>query len=59
LIVGIILGVVALSQLKQSSQGGRGLAQVGIIVGVVFLVLLVVLLIVYFAMVATAGSGRY
>ena len=58
-IVGFILGAVALGQLKQSGQGGRGLALAGIIVGVVFLVLLVALLIVYFATAAVAGIGRY
>ena len=32
-IVGIVLGVLALSQIKQSPQGGYGLAVAGIVVG--------------------------
>jgi hypothetical protein len=38
-IVGIVLGVVALNQIKQSRQGGYGLAVAGIIVGVATLII--------------------
>jgi uncharacterized membrane protein len=34
-ILGIIFGFVALSQIKQTGQGGRGMAIAGIIIGVV------------------------
>jgi Domain of unknown function (DUF4190) len=38
-IVGIVLGVMALNQIKETRQGGHGLAVAGIIVGVVSLVI--------------------
>lgn len=38
-IIGIVLGIVALNQIKQSRQGGQGLAIAGIAVGAVSLVL--------------------
>ena len=44
-ILGIILGVVALTQIKQTGQGGRGLALAGIIVGAAALVLGILLVI--------------
>jgi len=34
-IIGFIMGIVALSQIKKSSQNGRGLAIAGIIIGVI------------------------
>jgi hypothetical protein len=37
--VGIALGIVALNQIKETRQGGRGLAVAGIVVGVVSLVI--------------------
>lgn len=38
-IIGIVLGVVALNQIKQTRQGGHGLAVAGIAVGVVTLLI--------------------
>jgi hypothetical protein len=38
-IAGIILGVLAMNQIKQSGENGRGLAIAGIAVGVVTLLL--------------------
>jgi len=38
-IVGIVLGVMALNQIKQTRQGGHGLAVAGIIVGVASLII--------------------
>ncbi len=38
-ILGIVLGVIALNQVKRSGQAGRGLALAGIIVGAIMLVL--------------------
>lgn len=55
-IVGIILGVVALNQIKQTGEEGRGYALAGIIVGGVLVALTVVVLIIYFALFATAAS---
>lgn len=41
-IVGIVLGVIALNQIKQTRQGGYGLAVAGIIVGIGTLLLSVI-----------------
>ena len=38
-IIGIVLGVVALNQIKSTHEGGRGLAIAGIVVGAVSLLL--------------------
>jgi len=45
-IVGVVLGIVAINQIKQSDEGGRGLAVAGIIVGAVTLLLAVILVLV-------------
>jgi fumarate reductase subunit D len=42
-ILGIIFGFLALGQIKQSGQGGRGMAIAGIIIGAVVIVILIVL----------------
>lgn len=54
-IVGIVLGVIALNQIKQTGQGGRSLALAGIIVGAVALVAGVIWAFVYF----TATKSGY
>jgi len=38
-IIGIVLGIIALNQIKQSGEGGKGMAQAGIIVGAISLVI--------------------
>ncbi len=48
-IIGIVLGIVALNQIKQKNQGGHGLAIAGIAVGAVSLVLSMVLAITMFS----------
>ena len=48
-ILGIVLGVVALNQIKQTGEGGRGLAQAGIVVGAIFVVLGIVVYASYFS----------
>jgi hypothetical protein len=53
-IVGIVLGMVALNQIKQTGQQGRGLALGGIIVGIVLIVLTIVAIIVYVAFMSSA-----
>jgi hypothetical protein len=55
-IIGAVLGGVALNQIKQTHQQGRGLAIAGIAVGVVAAVLLVLL--VVFAFVITNHASR-
>src|SRR5581483_9312415 len=37
--IGSIIGIVALNQVKQSGEGGKGMAQAGIIVGAISLVI--------------------
>jgi uncharacterized membrane protein len=48
-IVGIVLGVVALNQIKQSREGGHGLAIAGIAVGAVTLLLSMIWMIIAFS----------
>jgi hypothetical protein len=45
-ILGLVFGFVALNQIKQTGQGGRGMALAGIIIGVLVLVLGIVLVFV-------------
>lgn len=44
-IVGVVLGIIALNQIKQSGENGRGMAIAGIIVGAVILVLSVIVIV--------------
>ncbi|WP_305093539.1 DUF4190 domain-containing protein [Prescottella sp. R16] len=53
-LVGIVLGVLALGQIKRTGQQGRGLAIAGIVVGGVFVTLFLVFLI--FVLVAVANG---
>lgn len=48
-IVGIVLGVIAMNQIKQTGQAGHGLALAGVIVGAASLVLSVTGYLVYFS----------
>ena len=48
-IIGIVLGFVALNQIKRSGQGGKGMAQAGIIVGIISLILGIILSVYYFS----------
>jgi hypothetical protein len=41
-LVGIVLGLVAANQIKQTSQGGRGLAVAGVVIGVAWILLALV-----------------
>ena len=53
-IIGIILGFVALSQIKKTGESGRGLAIAGVIVGFVELVLGIIIVVI--AVVVAANS---
>ena len=59
-VVGIVLGVVALNQIKQTGQDGRGLALAGIIVGAAVIALAVIGIVLYIlffaAYVGTSGT---
>lgn len=52
-LVGLILGLVALKQIKSRNQGGRGIAIAGVVLGILGLVILVIAIIGA----ATSGSG--
>jgi hypothetical protein len=48
-IVGIVLGAIALGQIKERGEGGRGLAIAGIVVGIATLVISLFIVIALFA----------
>lgn len=52
-VAGIILGVLSIKEIDQTGEGGRGIAQAGIIVGAVALVLNFIGVLTY------AGNGGY
>ena len=54
-ILGIILGFVALNQIKTSGEQGRGLALAGIIIGFVAVGITVLIIIISVAAAATVG----
>jgi ABC-type dipeptide/oligopeptide/nickel transport system permease component len=53
-IVGIVLGIIALNQTRQSGEGGRGFAVAGIALGGVVVVLALIVLII-----VAVGSRNY
>ena len=55
-IAGIVLGIVALNQVKQTNQDGRGLAIGGIVVGAVGLALSAIGMIFFFAILGSQPS---
>lgn len=56
-ILGIVFGFVALNQIKQSGQGGRGLALAGIIIGAVAIVIGVIAVVIIGVMGANQPSA--
>ena len=56
-IVGIVLGIVALNQIKQTNQEGRGMAIAGIAVGAAALVVLAVIAAIIFAIAMSHPSS--
>ncbi|RXZ47265.1 DUF4190 domain-containing protein [Agromyces fucosus] len=55
-IVAIVLGFIALSQVKKSGERGRGLAIAAIIIGFVYIVIGIILTIVFIGLVAANPS---
>lgn len=55
-IVGIVLGVVALNQIKQTNQRGHGLAVAGIVIGAIALVLLALVVLAVMASMVNSHS---
>jgi hypothetical protein len=48
-ILGVIFGHIALSQIKQTGEGGRGMAVAGLVIGYIGIVVMIVVLIALFA----------
>lgn len=55
-LAGLVLGIIALKQIKQTGEQGRGLAIAGIIISSVAIVLTIIYVIVLFAIIGTAGA---
>jgi len=59
-VAGIIVSAIALRQIKQTGEGGRGLALAGLIIGIVATVFYIIYFIVIIAVVATgAAAGSF
>jgi hypothetical protein len=56
-VLGIILGFVALNQIKTSGEQGRGLALAGIIIGFVAVGITVLIIIISVVAAATVGAA--
>ncbi|MFF1633118.1 DUF4190 domain-containing protein [Leifsonia sp. NPDC058248] len=54
-LVGVILGFVALSQIKKTGEQGRGFAIAGIIIGFAEIVLGIIITIIFIAIAASVG----
>ncbi|MEF2976881.1 DUF4190 domain-containing protein [Subtercola sp. YIM 133946] len=55
-IIGIVLGFVALSQIKRTGESGRGLALAGIVIGFIELIIGIILVIVVIAVAASSTT---
>lgn len=55
-LAGAIMGHIALNQIKQTGEKGRGMALAGVIVGWAGLALVVIGVIIFFGLIAVAGS---
>jgi Domain of unknown function (DUF4190) len=55
-ILGIVFGVVALNQIKQSGEGGHGLAMAGIIIGAVVIMVGVIATVIFMVLGANQPS---
>ncbi|KQQ05195.1 MULTISPECIES: DUF4190 domain-containing protein [unclassified Rathayibacter] len=58
-IVGIVLGFIALSQIKRTGEKGRGLAIAAIIIGFAAIIITIFLFIGLFAVAATVPTTGY
>ena len=54
-IIGIILGFVAINQIKKTGQAGEGLAKAGIVIGFITLAISII----YWIWAASTGNGYY
>jgi hypothetical protein len=59
-VIAVILGFIALSQIKKTGEQGRGLAIAGIVIGFIYLALIILITIfVIIVSIAAASSGDY
>ncbi|TPW74718.1 DUF4190 domain-containing protein [Schumannella soli] len=57
-LAGLIVSIIALGQIKQTGEGGRGLALAGLIISIASLVI-GVLWIIFGVVLAASGAGNY
>ena len=58
-LAGLVLGIIALKQIKQTGEQGRGLALAGIIISSIAIVLAIIYVIFIVAVIGTAGVSGY
>jgi uncharacterized membrane protein len=58
-VVGIVLGFIALSQIKRTGEKGRGLAIAAIVIGFAAAVVYIIIGVVFFAALATVPMTEY
>lgn len=58
-IIAVILGVIALSQIKKTGESGRGLAIAGIIIGAIGFIFWIIFIIVFSIAAASANITTY
>ncbi|AZZ48101.1 DUF4190 domain-containing protein [Rathayibacter rathayi] len=58
-LVGIVLGFIALSQIKRTGEKGRGLALAAVIIGFAAIIISVVVFVVFFWIAATIPAPGY
>ncbi|PSL38070.1 uncharacterized protein DUF4190 [Labedella gwakjiensis] len=58
-LAGLILGIIALKQIKQTGEQGRGLALAGIIISSISIVLVIIYVIVVVVIIGSAGVSSY
>lgn len=56
-LAGLILGIIALKQVKETGEQGRGLALAGVIISAVYMVVAVIIIIASFALAASVGTS--
>lgn len=55
-IAGLIVSIIAMNQIKQTGEGGRGLALAGVIISAISIAFAIIYLIVVFAVIIPAAS---
>jgi uncharacterized membrane protein len=58
-VVGIVLGFIALSQIKRTGEKGRGLALAAVIIGFVAIIVYIIVFVALFSIAATVPGTGY